>query len=69
MEIFDNIREMLDTGDSSIGRVAQPVEDWGLITEPWTFFVDVNGVVTARFEQFTTFEELSEAADSVLAGN
>ena len=69
VEIFDNIREMLDTGDSSIGRIAQPVEDWGLITEPWTFFVDANGVVAARFEQFTTFEELSEAASSLLPAN
>ncbi|MDA1296956.1 MAG: hypothetical protein O3B04_03005 [Chloroflexi bacterium] len=69
VEIFDNIREMLDTGDSSIGRVAQPVKDWGLITEPWTFFVDANGTVAARFEQFTTLEELSEAAESVLSAS
>ena len=67
VEIFDNVREMLDSGDRSIGRVAQPVEDWGLITEPWTFFVDANGIVHARFEQFTTFDELAETAGSLLA--
>lgn len=67
VEIFDNVREMLDSGDRSIGRVAQPVEDWGLITEPWTFVVDASGIVHARFEQFTTFDELSEAVGSVLA--
>lgn len=66
VEIFDNIREMLDTGDSSIGKVAQPVEDWGLITEPWTFFVDSNGVISSRFEQFTTLEELTEAVNLLL---
>ncbi len=67
VEIFDNIREMLDTGDSSIGEVAQAVEDWGLITEPWTFFIDSTGVISSRFEQFTTLAELSEAADRLLA--
>ncbi len=66
VEIFDNIREMLDTGDSSIGEVAQPVEDWDLITEPWTFFIDANGVISSRFEQFTTLDELTEAADRLL---
>ncbi len=69
VEIFDNIREMLDTGDSTIGEVAQPVEDWSLITEPWTFFVDSQGVITSRFEQFTTLDELSEAADLLLAAS
>ena len=67
VEIFDNIREMLDTGDSTIGQVAQPVSDWNLITEPWTFFVDSDGVITARFEQFTTSAELYEAMDSLLS--
>lgn len=67
VEIFDNIREMLDTGDASIGEVAAPVTDWGLITEPWTFFIDEEGVIESRFEQFATLEELEEAADSLLA--
>ncbi len=69
VEIFDNIREMLDTGDSTIGEVAQPVTDWNLITEPWTFFVDSDGIITARFEQFTTLAELSEAASSLVSAN
>lgn len=66
VEIFDNIREMLDTGDNSIGEVAKPVEDWNLITEPWTFFVDADGVISSRFEQFTTLDELTEAAQLLL---
>lgn len=66
VEIFDNIREMLDTGDSTIGEVATPVEDWGLITEPWTFFVDSDGLVSSRFEQFTTLDELTEATNILL---
>lgn len=69
VEIFDNIREMLDTGDSSISEISQPVEDWGLVTEPWTFFVNANGVIVARFEQFANFEELSEATGLLSAAN
>jgi hypothetical protein len=66
VEVFDNISEMLETGDNSIGVIAQPVEDWGLITEPFTFFIDSNGIVTARFEQFTTLEELQQATETTL---
>ena len=66
VEIFDNVSEMLETGDNSIGVIAKPVEDWGLITEPFTFFIDSNGIVTARFEQYTTFDELQQAAEAVL---
>ena len=66
IEVWDNVREMLNTGDPSIGEVAQPVRDWGLITEPWTFFIGADGVITDRFEQFTTFEELNEAAQRLL---
>jgi hypothetical protein len=67
VELYGNIREMLDTGDPSVGRVADAVQDWGLITEPWTFFIDSNGVITARFEQFTTLSELQEAAEHLLS--
>jgi hypothetical protein len=63
VEIYDNVREMLDTGDPSIGRVADPVRDWGLITEPWTFLIGADGVITDRFEQFTNLAELTEAAE------
>jgi hypothetical protein len=66
VEVFDNISEMLETGDNSIGVIAQPVNDWGLVTEPFTFFIDANGIVTARFEQFTTLEELQQAAETAL---
>ena len=57
---------MLETGDNSIGVIAKPVEDWGLVTEPFTFFIDANGIVTARFEQYTTLTELQEAAETAL---
>ncbi len=66
VEIYDNIREMLDTGNQSIGELSQAVKDWGLVSEPWTFFIDSNGTVVDRFEQYTTFEELNEAVQRLL---
>ena len=34
-------------------RWAPAVEEWGLLSEPWTFVVDRDGLVWAKFEQFT----------------
>ena len=68
VEIWGNVREMLDTGDRSIGRLSLAVEEWGLITEPWTFFVSSSGVVVQKFEQYTTAEELEEAISRLLDG-
>ena len=37
------------------------VEEWGLISEPWTFVVDSNGLVQAKFEQYTPAEDIEVA--------
>ena len=37
------------------------VEEWNLPSEPWTFVIDKAGRVYAKFEQFTTEEELEAA--------
>jgi hypothetical protein len=68
VEVWDNPREMLDTGDPNIGVIAPAVEEWGLITEPWTFLVDENGIVFDKFEAFTTNDELSSSIDRMLSG-
>ena len=34
------------------------VKEWGLPTEPWVFIVDKEGLVSAKFEQFTTAGEI-----------
>jgi len=34
------------------------VDEWGLPTEPWTFVIDSQGLVQAKFEQFTTADQI-----------
>ena len=42
------------------------VSEWSLPTEPWTFIVDQDGLVRAKFEAFTTLEELEMALEHIL---
>ena len=64
VEIFDNPNEM--RGARSKGHLAPAVVEWNLPSEPWTFIVDREGLVSAKFEAFTTSEELEEALVGVL---
>ena len=50
----------------SLGELVQAVTEWGLPTEPWTFIVDGEGIVRAKFEGFVTLEELEEGLEDVL---
>lgn len=43
------------------------MDEWGLITEPWTFIVDSYGRVRAKFEQFVTEDEIIAALEEVLS--
>jgi peroxiredoxin len=42
------------------------VDEWNLPTEPWTFVVDKEGRISAKFEQFTTGEEIEKALNELL---
>jgi hypothetical protein len=64
VEIYDNPDEI--QGDLSRGIVSPTVKEWNLPSEPWTFIVDSGGLVHAKFEAFTTQEELEEAILEVL---
>ena len=64
VEIFDNPLEL--AGDRSKGHLAPAVVEWKLPSEPWTFIVDSDGLVFAKFEAFTTSEELEEGLVGVL---
>ena len=64
VEVFDNPLEI--QGDLRRGRVAEAVTEWSLPTEPWTFIIDRDGLVSAKFEGFTTREELEPALVGVL---
>ena len=63
VEVWDNPHEI--DGDLSKGRLSPTLTEWGLVTEPWTFILDREGVVSAKFEGFVTAEELTEALDTV----
>ncbi len=64
VEVYDNPTEI--EGDLANARVVQAMIDWGLPTEPWTFIMDADGSIAAKFEAFTTREELEEGLTSVL---
>jgi hypothetical protein len=42
------------------------VTDWRLPSIEWTFVIDAQGSVTARFEAYATFQELEDALALVL---
>jgi hypothetical protein len=46
--------------------LADAVTEWQLLTEPWVFIVDRNGVIRDRFEGIATAEELSESLELLL---
>ena len=70
IEIYDNPDEI--QGDLDRARIAPPVEEWGLtalphwFNESWTFVLDAQGRVQARFEGYATLTELDEALQAAL---
>jgi hypothetical protein len=64
VEVYDNPVEM--RGDFSKGRISPVLEEWGLISEPYTFILDGEGVIRSKFEGFVTENELEAALKEVL---
>ena len=64
VEVF--VDPHLIQGRNPGGGVVAAVEEWGMPTEPWTFVVDREGRVRAKFEQFTTVEEIEAALKDLL---
>ena len=64
IEVYENPHEMKE--DFSAGRVSPHMDQWGLLTEPFTFVLDAGGRVTSKFEGFATEEELEAALAEVL---
>jgi hypothetical protein len=50
------------------GRRVRAMDEWGLRTEPWTFLVDADGTIQARYEGGITFAELEPALTQLAAG-
>jgi hypothetical protein len=59
------IYEDLTVADQSQLQVVEAVRAWGLPNEPWTFVIDREGKVAARFEGAMGPEELEDALSAV----
>ena len=64
VEVYKNPHEI--EGGRPAGGFVKAVSEWRLPTEPWTFIVDQDGIVRAKFEAFSTFEELEKGLRDVL---
>ena len=64
VEVYDKPAEV--EGNLANAPLAQAMIDWALPTEPWTFVMDADGKVAAKFEAFATKDELEAALDDVL---
>ncbi len=64
VEVYDNPHEI--EGDLTNAVISPTVEEWGLPSEPWTFIIDGDGVIRAKFEAFTTRAELDDALALVI---
>ena len=53
-------------GGRPTGGLVESVGEWGLPTEPWTFVVDADGIVRAKFEQYTPPSVIEDALSAVL---
>ena len=40
-------------------------DEWGILSEPWIFAVDGDGIVRGSFEGVVTDEELAEAFEAI----
>jgi len=59
VEVYDNPNEI--EGDLSNAIISPLMGEWGLLTEPYTFVIDADGFVVAKFEGFVTEQELEAA--------
>jgi peroxiredoxin len=50
----------------SLQQFSPTVEEWNLRSEPWTFVVDGQGIIRAKFEGLTTRRELEAALKHML---
>lgn len=64
VDLYENPDEI--QGDLSRAIRTPVLEEWGITTDEWTFVVDADGRVAARFEAFVTHEELEAALLDVL---
>ena len=64
VDFYDNPEEI--QGDLDRARLSPTVLEWRLPSAEWSFVIDRNRNIAARFESFATFEELEQALQRVL---
>ena len=64
IEVYRNPH--LIASDQPARELVPAVDQWGLVSEPWTFVVDANGRIAARFEQYVPPSALEAALQAVL---
>ena len=65
VEVYDNPAQIREQGFST-ARIAPALAEWGLPSEPWTFIMDDDGVIRAKYEGFVTADELEIAIADLL---
>ena len=63
IEVYENPHQLTDL---SRARLVPQMAEWGLLTEPFTFVLDGDGRVAAKFEGFVNEDELGAALGAVL---
>ena len=56
VEVYDNPNEI--QGNLNNALISQPILDWNLPSEPWTFLIDSNQIISSKFEGFISEDEL-----------
>ena len=64
VDFYDNPHEI--QGDLERAVISPAVKEWRLPSIEWTFVIDKQGIVTARFEGFATYNEVETALRQVL---
>ncbi len=70
VEVYENPHQV--QGDLTRARTSPIMDEWGLTSVPewtnesWVFVIDAHGVVTARFEAYSTAAEIQAALEKAL---
>ncbi len=64
IEVFENPHLM--QGGRPSGGWVPTVDEWGMLSEPWTFVIDGAGLLHAKFEQFVPADEIEAALQEIL---
>ena len=65
LEVVDGQLQPVLTGEPPNLTPAPSTNEWGLVSEPWVYVVDRNGIVTASFMLIFSDEELAAAVAAV----